>query len=61
MTIEDSQAPGREHQQAGTGEQSPHELDGESPFLPRESGDDRIDQIWSRKDTDEHQQGYDKG
>ena len=60
MAVENSEAPGREHQQPRAGEQDAHQPDSQLPLGAAEAGRDAVDQVRRREHSGQHQDRRDQ-
>src|SRR5215471_4724428 len=63
MTVQDAETPGRQDQQSRTGKQDAHDVNGQFPFRPNETGSENAYQQWcgyeASQDENSNHQGQD--
>jgi hypothetical protein len=60
VAVENAETPGREHQQAHSGEQDAHDLNRQRSRLPFEAGGDDVDEPRRRENAKEYDDGNDE-
>ena len=55
VAVQDPEAPGRQHEESGAGEEDPHQADGQFALGALEARRDEVDEERRRQDAKEHQ------